>query len=132
MTLHQFVQQTYPPYFRMHLVKDHPLVPLNHPLKDHPLLYLTHPTLPSIKRSVVAIPFGIMNRYNLSAQNFVNNVGGNMDIVQTVFAQFAEEVEEALFTQVIGGSRRMRSLAKRNLSIDFQNTWVTDIADVGE
>jgi hypothetical protein len=80
----------------------------------------------------IAIPFGVVNMYGFSASDIVQNVGGTLAIIEEVFQEFSDEVETDLFTQTIGGRRRMRANSGRRLAVEFDHTWVTNIKDVGE
>ena len=80
------------------------------------------------------IPFGLLNMYGLSAEEIVENVGGSMMLIDSVFSDFSGEIESSLFTQTIGGSnRKLRRSDVRILEVDFKNEqYVTNIEDKGK
>lgn len=89
---------------------------------------------PTRTKLTVAIPFGAANLYSLSASEVSANVGGIMEVINTVFSDFAEEVESVLFTQTIGGRRKLTSPENdsRKLAVDFDYTYVTNLVDDGK
>lgn len=87
---------------------------------------------PSVTKLDVAIPFGFLNMYSLTASDIASNYMGTLGIVNDVFSQFSEEVESLLFTQTIGGRKLRSEAGERKLSVEFDDSWVTNLRDVGK
>ncbi len=87
---------------------------------------------PSVMKLDVAIPFGFLNMYSLTASDIASNSMGTLGIVNDVFSQFSEEVESVLFTQTIGGRKLRSEAGERKLSVEFDDSWVTNLRDVGK
>ncbi len=89
---------------------------------------------PSEKVFTVSIEFGVANMNGYEAIDFANNVEGSLGMMESVFAEFSEEVKDALFVQTIGGrERKLQNTGReRALGVDFHHYFITNIQDRGK
>ncbi len=93
--------------------------PSSFPFSEPSLSPSNKPSEERIENAI--IPFGLVNMYGLSANDIEENVGGSLNLINSVFSDFAQEVQKQLFKQTIGGGRRnLRISDVRILGVEFK------------